>query len=163
MKNFLKGKTIIIGLLCVAWLAVIFYNGTRQGEVSQKSSKEIVKVISRFINISPATMERASIKFSNANYYVRKNAHFFQYLILSILICSVARQLKLCKSTQIFLVLFLLLFFSVADEFIQGYIPGRTSNVFDIIIDFSGGVLGMLIFSFKIRSRKRYLKTERYF
>lgn len=163
MKSLLKGKTIIIGLLCVAWLAVIFYNGTRQGEVSQKSSKEIVKVISRFINISPATMERASIKFSTVNFYVRKNAHFFQYLILSILICSVARQLKLCKSSEIFLVLFLLLLFPVADEFIQKYIPGRSSSILDIIIDFSGGILGMLVFSFTVRSRKRYLKTERYF
>lgn len=163
MKNLFKGKTIIIGLLCIAWLTVIFYNGTRQGEISQRSSNEIVKVISKFIDLTPSTIERTSIKLSNINYYVRRNAHFFQYLILSILICYVAKQLKLCKSTEIFLVLFLLLLFPVADEFIQGFIHGRTSNIFDIIIDFSGGVLGLLVFNFKIRSSKRYLKTERNF
>jgi VanZ family protein len=163
MSNLLKRKTILMGLLCVVWLVVIFYNGTRQGEVSQRSSKEIVKVISKFINISPIAAERASIKFINANFYVRKNAHFFQYLVLSILICSIVRQLKLCKSSEIFLVLFLLLLFPVADEFIQKYIPGRSSSILDIIIDFSGGVLGMLVFKIAVRSSKSHLKTRSYF
>jgi VanZ family protein len=163
MRKLLSGKTIVIGILCVAWLAVIFYNGTRQGEVSQRSSKEIVKVISKFINISPVAAERASIKFRNANFYVRKNAHFFQYLVLSILICAGVRQLKVCKSSEIFLVLFLLLLFPVADEFIQKYIPGRSSNILDIIIDFSGGVLGMFVFKIVFRSSKSQLKTKSYF
>jgi VanZ family protein len=157
MKNLLKRKTIIMGILCIIWLVVIFYNGTRQGEVSQRISKEGVKVISMFMDVLPTTIESNSIKFSTVNFYVRKNAHFFQYLILSILICAVVKQLKLYKSSKIFLVLFLILLFPVADEFIQKYIPGRTSSVFDIIIDFSGGVLGMLIY--KITSKISHLKT----
>lgn len=161
MRNLLRRKAIIMGILCITWLTVIFYNGTRQGEVSQRSSKEIVRIIRMFVDVSPITIEKASIKFSTVNFYVRKNAHFFQYLILSILICAVVKQLKLYKSSKIFLVLFLLLLFPVADEFIQKYIPGRSSNIFDIIIDFSGGVLGMLVS--RITSSKSHLKSESYF
>jgi VanZ family protein len=157
MRNLIKRKTIIMGILCITWLVIIFYNGTRQGEVSQRISKEVVKVISMFMDVLPTNIESNSIKFNTVNFYVRKNAHFFQYLILSILICAVVKQLKLYKSSKIFLVLFLLLLFPVVDEFIQIYIPGRTSNVFDIIIDFSGGVLGILIY--KITSKKSHLKT----
>ena len=163
MKSLIKGKTIMVGLLCVAWLVVIFYNGTRQGEVSQRSSKEVIKVISTFMDIPPDTLERASINFSTVNFYVRKNAHFFQYLILSMLICAGARQLKLYKSGEIFLVLFLLLLIPVADEFIQGYIPGRSSNTFDILIDFSGGILGMLLYRIMTRRSKSHIKTRGYY
>lgn len=163
MRNLLKRKTIIIGILCVGWLGVIFYNGTRQGEVSQRISKEVVKIINMVMDILPATIDSDSIKFIAVNFYVRKNAHFFEYLILGILICAVVRQLKLYKNRELFLVLFLLLIFPVADEFIQKYIPGRTSNIFDIIIDFSGGVLGMLIskiISTKKPSQERKLFLE---
>ena len=89
------------------------------------------------------------------NYYVRKNAHFFQYFILSILLCVAVRQFKLYKTSEIFLLLFLLLLFPVIDEFIQKYIPGRTSNIFDIVIDFSGGVLAMLISNIGYKFRKK--------
>ena len=145
MRILLKRETIAKILLCAIWLGVIFYNGTRQGEISQKTSKEFVEVVSTFINISPTTKDGASVTFNDFNYYVRKNAHFFQYLFLSILLCAVINQFKLYKSTKIFLLLFLFLFFPVIDEFIQKYIPGRTSNIFDVVIDFSGGILGMLI------------------
>ena len=166
MKHLSKIKVLILGLLCVGWIVVIFYNSTRQGDVSQRSSKKVVKVISAFMDIPQTTIESASTKFSTANLYVRKNAHFFQYLILSILMCAGLRQLKLYKSSGMFLVLFLLLFFSVSDEFIQGYIPGRTSNVFDIVIDFSGGVLGMILSRIILRilrNSKNPLKTKGYY
>ncbi|MBZ9636892.1 VanZ family protein [Clostridium sp. FP1] len=160
MKNLFERKTIAKVLLCVIWLCVIFYNGTRQGEISQKTSKEVIKVASEVMKIPAASIGAPGVKFSDVNYYVRKNAHFFQYFIFSIFLCSVVRQFKLYKTSEILLVLFLLLLFPVIDEFIQKYVPGRTSNVFDIIIDFSGGVLAMLIYNigYKIRKNKVTVK-----
>lgn len=154
MKHILKRKTIAKGLLCVIWLGIIFYNATRQGEISQRGSKQVTEVISVVLNIPSVALDTPSIKFSDINFYVRKNAHFMQYLILSILICAAVRQLKLYKTSEIFLLFFLLLFFSVMDEFIQIYIPGRTSNVSDIIIDFSGGILGIVISNFTHKMHK---------
>lgn len=145
MKHLFKRKIIAKALLCILWLGIIFYNGTREGEISQRSSKEVVKVVSRFINIPSATTDTPNVKSKSLNYYIRKNGHFFEYLILSVLLCAVVRQFKLNKSSEILLLLFLMLLFPVIDESIQKYIPGRTSNTFDIIIDFAGGILGMII------------------
>lgn len=145
MEIRIKRKTIAKVLICVIWLGVIFYNGTRQGEASQKTSKEVIKVASTVMNISPVNTGKTGINLSDVNYYVRKNAHFFQYFILSIFLCSAVRQFKLYKTSEIFLLLFLLLLFPVVDEFIQKFVPGRTSLIFDVVIDFSGGVLAMLI------------------
>ncbi|MBU3158338.1 VanZ family protein [Clostridium frigoris] len=145
MKIVLKRKTIAKILLCVFWLGLIFYNGTRPGETSQKSSRGLIDFAGRVLNISSANIEKVGVKFNDVNYYVRKNAHFFEYFIFSLLICSIVRQSKLQRSNKIWMLLFLLLMFPVIDEFIQKYIPNRTSNVLDIIIDFSGGILGMFI------------------
>jgi VanZ family protein len=91
-------------LLCVSWLGIIFYNGTRQGEISQRSSKQVIKVVSMFMNIPSPTIDSQSIKLNHLNFYVRKNAHFFQYLILSMLQCVAVRRFKLHKKSEIFLI-----------------------------------------------------------
>ena len=155
MRNSSIRKPITKILLCVIWLGIIFYNGTREGIISQKSSKEVVKVVSQFVNVPLEKIDRPTVKFNKINYYVRKNAHFFQYLIFSILLCAAVRQFKLYKSSELFLLLFFLLLFPVLDEFIQKYIPGRTSNIFDIMLDFSGGVFGMLIFNINAKMHKK--------
>lgn len=147
MKRILQRKTIFKVLICIVWLGLIFFNGTRQGEISQKSSKEVIKIASKFVSTPTGDIDKPGVQFSDVNFYVRKNAHFFQYLVLSVFMCAAVRHFKLYKSTKMFLLLFLLLLFPVMDEFIQKYIPGRTSNIFDVVIDFSGGILGMLIFN----------------
>lgn len=163
MRNLLKRKTIVKVLLCVIWLGLIFYNGTRQGEISQKSSKGVIKVASKVMKIPLRDIDSPSVKLTHINFYVRKNAHFFQYLIFSILLCAATREFKLYKTTEIFLILFLLLLFPVMDEFIQKYVPGRTSNIFDVIIDFSGGILGLVLYniSHNIHKNKAKLRLQK--
>ena len=58
MKNLFKRKTIAKVLLCVIWLGVIFYNGTRQGETSQKASTEVIKVASKVMNIPEPKIDK---------------------------------------------------------------------------------------------------------
>lgn len=154
MKKTIDKKALIRVLLCVIWIVLIFYNGTRPGKISQKSSHEVIKVASKVMHIKTSSIDKPGIQLSEINYYVRKNAHFIQYFILSILLCSAARQFKLCTTSQIFIILFLLLLFPLIDEVIQKYIPGRTSNIFDIVIDFSGGVLAMIISNILLKYRK---------
>lgn len=162
MRNSLKIKRIIKVLICVIWLGMIFYNGSRPGEVSQKTSKEVIKVASKVINIKTTKIDESGINFSDINYYVRKNAHFFQYFIFGILLCNAIREFKLFKTSEIFLLLFILLFFPVLDELMQKYITGRTSNIFDIVIDFGGGLLAVLISNISYRFIKSFSSKLQY-
>ncbi|WP_291637248.1 VanZ family protein [Clostridium sp.] len=162
MKNLLKTKTIVKIIICVIWVSVILYNGTRQGETSQRSSKEIVKLATMVMNIPTDAIDGPSIKFSDVNYFVRKNAHFFQYFILSILICTTIKEFNLNKWSEIFLLLFILLLFPVIDEFIQKYIPGRTSNIFDVVIDFSGGILGLTVSNLWYKMHEKKVEVRLY-
>lgn len=101
MKRILQRKTIFKVLICIVWLGLIFYNRTRQGKISQKSSKEIA---SKFVSTSTGDIDKPGVQFSDINFYVRKNAHFFQYLVLSGFMCAAVRHFKLYKSTKIFLI-----------------------------------------------------------
>lgn len=47
-----------------------------------------------------------------------------------------------------------MLLYAVMDEYRQLYIPGRTSSVRDIVIDFIGGIVGVIISQFIIGFKK---------
>lgn len=134
-------KCIIKAVICILWLTFIFYNGTRPGEQSQRVSGGIVNIIQETVYKNNDGGSKTK-RFRKLNYFVRKNAHFFEYLIFGVLFSSFLLEFRFNKITLIFILLFFILLFPVIDEFIQSFIQQRTSSVKDVIIDFSGGVIG---------------------
>ena len=53
-----------------------------------------------------------------------------------------------------------MLLYAVIDEFRQIYIPGRNSNVKDIVIDFIGGIGGVIIFQCVFICKNIFKKEE---
>ncbi|MDW8802198.1 VanZ family protein [Clostridium sp. A1-XYC3] len=80
------------------------------------------------------------------NVLIRKNAHAFEYLILSLLIGNLLFIFDFKGRKAIIYILFICLFYSVTDEFHQLFVPGRTSSVVDVLIDFLGAVIGTTLF-----------------
>ncbi|MBR3997128.1 MAG: VanZ family protein [Clostridia bacterium] len=75
----------------------------------------------------------------------RKLAHGVEFCILGSSVGGLMVSLKpVLRRCPVFMMLFFLLGTAVTDEFIQSF-TGRTSNVKDIIIDFSGAIIGMLL------------------
>lgn len=75
---------------------------------------------------------------------VRKAAHFAEYGMLGFFVGGAevfAHRIK--EYSYISLSLLVPLLTAVTDEFIQSFV-GRTSAVYDIVIDFSGAVCGLL-------------------
>lgn len=89
---------------------------------------------------------------------IRKGAHFSEFCLLGILItlCFIAIGKKISYYTGT--IFFICLSVGVTDEFIQSFIVGRSSEVRDVLIDFSGALLGYLIviLIFKIMQKKKY-------
>ena len=73
---------------------------------------------------------------------VRKSAHFIEYTVLGFF---TARGFKLSKKSPWFSVLASAVYAST-DEFHQTFIPGRSGEVGDILIDTAGATLGTLIY-----------------
>lgn len=64
------------------------------------------------------------------------------------------------SSEFIIYTLFFVLLYAVIDEFRQIYIPGRNSNVKDIVIDFIGGIGGVIIFQCVFICKNIFKKEE---
>lgn len=89
-----------------------------------------------------------SAKLDELDHIVRKNAHGFLYMTLAVFVSSAIFSFKKKGKDAVIYILFTCLFYAVTDEFHQSFIPGRTSMVSDILVDFSGAIIGLLIFYF---------------
>ena len=84
-------------------------------------------------------------------------AHFFEYTIFSILIFfGFSRVFKSRRFTstftftfiKIFATLFVGTFFALADEFHQQFVPGRYTDLNDVLVDGAGVIFGILLYLF---------------
>ena len=169
-------KTISI-FLCLFWMGFIFYMSSYNGEISHEQSTEVVNIIENAQSKLQSNNENkavkgnqdennAKIKSKQAKLYeldhiIRKNAHGFLYMVLALLVSGALFTYNKKGKDAIIYILFICLFYSVSDEFHQSFIPGRTSLVSDILVDFSGALIGLLIFYlfyYKVFKRSSYGK-----
>ena len=158
MKRFLL-------ILTIGWMCFIFYQGSRQLSDSYHNSDIVVnKVVSLIENLYEKVNPNSSKVITSKRrvklaYLIRKSAHFFEYGALAALLMIVFYLLKQSSLNRVIYSLFITLLCAVMDEFYQSFI-NRGSRVQDIIIDFSGAlvgtifvVIGMKIFT-KIKIKK---------
>ncbi|MEG0664694.1 MAG: VanZ family protein [Clostridia bacterium] len=155
-KNIFSIKTVF-SLLWILTTLFIFSNSLMVGEVSSNNSSGISQCITNFLNSL-----NFNVTLNDVTIFVRKSAHFCEYALLSIIISLCFNSFKIKLSYLWQKVLFFGLLTAVFDEFIQSFIAGRSSEVKDVLIDFSGIIFGFLVFLFiitiiNIISKKRKL------
>jgi len=160
-------------------MGFIFYMSGNNGTISHEQSTKVVNIIenaqgnqeksqdeskdkavsssdSSQVNKNNINVQQADA--SNLDHVVRKNAHAFMYMVLAILVSAALFSYNKNGKGMIIYILFICLFYAVTDEFHQAFIPGRTSLVSDILVDFMGALIGLAFFYFsyyKIYKRKR--------
>ena len=150
-------KKILI-ILCIFWMGFIAYNTSQTGESSNNTSVFITEgiinktqvVINNNVNNSDNSLIiRSDSKFIiKLNKYIRKFAHGFEFLILALMVFLTLKSFDIKNRECIIYTLFIVLLYAVIDEYRQLYIPGRNSSVRDIVIDFIGGIVGVVILQF---------------
>lgn len=156
-------KKIFI-IFCIFWMVFIAYNTSQTGESSNNTSVSITEgiinktqsVINNNINNSDslAIIRNDSEFIIKLNKYIRKFAHGFEFLVLALILFSTLKSFNIKNRDCIIYTLFIVLLYAVIDEYRQLYIPGRNSSVRDIVIDFIGGIVGVIILQFIISFKK---------
>jgi VanZ family protein len=79
-----------------------------------------------------------------------KGLHFLAYLILVFLLWFAISPNKRVnwRKTAVWLVLFAVVWYGVADELLQRYVVGRSCDVRDFLADLAGTLAGLILFSF---------------
>ena len=135
----MTGK-VISWLLVILWMALIFYlshqPATESNSLSTGITERIVAIIERLTS---------DIYFNESkfNHIIRKNAHFFAYLILGVLVSNALKNNGIKGSKRFLIALVICILYAISDEIHQLFIPGRAGQVRDVMIDSAGAVVGI--------------------
>ena len=130
-------KRIIKWVLLIIWMTIIFLlsHQAHSGDTTHSILEVIFPSIAKSNNIDIL------------NFIIRKLAHITEYLILTLLIISLLKEYSLEERTIIILSIIICFTYACSDEFHQAFIPGRTSLFKDVLIDTTGGIIGVLIYT----------------
>lgn len=119
-------------------------SGTDSAQLSYKVTQKLV-IYASDITDKNLTPEEIDIYTEKYHYYVRKLAHFSEYMILAI---TVAFPLYVYGMRGIWLMLFAGTFcigFACLDEYRQSFSIGRSPSKKDVMIDSCGVFVGIII------------------
>lgn len=126
----------------ILWMSIIFFLSSQVAdESSQLSSGITAFVMSLIEKIIPKT----TLDLEFLHFLVRKNAHFFAYLLLGLLARrAFYREGK--RGLELFgLSLLVCALYASSDELHQLFVPGRACQLRDVLIDSSGATLGLVV------------------
>jgi len=142
--------TIIVIILAIAINGYIIMHSCLDAAESTKASSSVVEVAEDVVNtVRPETITPEN--HDSFASFIRKAFGHFGLFAVSGLLTSLALYLSLSPfswSKHYINVMFSLvvgLFMGIITEMIQLTVPGRSGQVTDVIIDFSGYLLGTLI------------------
>lgn len=128
---------VIFTLCLMGTLVFIFYNSSKIGAISGGKSQAVMD----FVN---GILAKLGIGYRFSHYAIRKLAHFTEYAMLGFWLMLTLRIYTRRILSFIAWPLFLGLLTAVMDEFYQLFIPDRSGQVKDIVIDFAGVTAGLL-------------------
>lgn len=149
--------SVILVILTLLWLSVIFgFSGEDSSSSDQTSGKvteTVLTVAVENFKEKPASEQDELIK--KYNHPIRKLAHFSEYAVLGVLVClTVFSFIGPSRALSLYSLL-CCIFFSSADEIVQRFMPGRSCQLTDVLIDSSGALFGIILTAILIYFLKR--------
>jgi VanZ family protein len=153
-KNVWK---IISVLLVIVWMVMIFVMSNFPAETSSKQSGVVVEVVKTVFKVSPKQPDL----FNNLTTIVRKCGHAFEYFVLGVLLLNMLRQFWPAKhkgewARYWYLAVVGASIYAVTDEVHQAFVPGRSCELRDIIIDTVAAGVGVGLAMLIRRWRKTF-------
>ena len=118
----------------IIWMLFIFIMSHTNGNSSSSQSNFIAEIILKVINID----------YNTLTFLIRKAAHMGEYALLLFFIYYAFKKSTTYK--YIFSLSLLVTFlYACSDEFHQLFIPGRSGQLKDVLIDTIGGLFMLLV------------------
>lgn len=146
-------------------MIIIFLFSAKPADSSNESSKTIANLvldISESLNIMDEPLQEPEREYvlDYINHVVRKLAHFTEFAILALAVEFHNWIQKRKGARLILLSIGITVLYAASDEFHQLFVPGRSGEVKDVLIDSAGAVTGALLFYLALRLYENYRKTK---
>lgn len=153
--NYKPRITILISWAAVLlWMVLIFIFSGQVADQSNQLSHGVTEIV---IEAVEKVVPKAELDLHQLNHIVRKNAHFFTYLVLGLLVMHAIRRSGVMRMKGVLFAFLLCVLYAISDETHQLFVPGRGAKVKDVLIDSSGSLVGIGIFYAidRIRHKRR--------
>jgi VanZ family protein len=160
-KLYKSRKLIIITswTLVILNLGLIFYFSSKSADQSKELSGNVTKIVAQSVQkVSPS--KEATIDIEILHYLLRKNAHFFSYLVLGVLVMNAMKRSGVDGFKGIIVTFLICVLYAISDEFHQTFVLGRSGEVRDVIIDSAGVTIGILKYLGLVRIIKRLFNKQ---
>lgn len=140
-----KGKyhTISAWVAVFLWMGLIFYLSHQPASASSQLSGGIVDF---FINSIERLLPLINVDGSFFHFIVRKSAHLMAYFILGMLVLHALRSIIMTSWKRLLIAFLLCVLYATSDEIHQLFIPGRSGEVRDVVIDSIGAAGGISLY-----------------
>jgi VanZ family protein len=143
MFNNNKVIKFLSWLFVINWLLLIYYFSAQPAYDSNNLSNGLTEsIIETVEKVSP----EKDVNFNRLNHLIRKNAHFFIYLVLAVLLLNAFRNSGVFGIMALILTFVISVSYAISDELHQLFVPGRGGQVKDVFIDCAGTILGLSIY-----------------
>lgn len=133
-------RTFLRTLPAIVWMGMIFSFSNQPGGGSGALSRLIMSYLAK------VGIDFQAWFGEHAVWVLRKCAHFTEYMILFFLL-MLAFSVRWEKKTARWWALLGTFLYAASDEFHQLFIPGRVGDPLDVMIDTSGGFVGLVLIS----------------
>ena len=135
-------KTKLHILITILIMLFIFWQSAMPAAVSELESGSIVSRLAEWLQADEDLV----------SFVVRKSAHFTEFLILGVSLFLTVRDLR--KRPSFWIPWAIGAMYAVSDELHQHFVPGRSCEVRDMIIDACGVLVGVVICRWMARKKQ---------
>lgn len=154
-------KKLILWILVISCMGTIFFFSSQEAKDSDESSIGFITVFLNFFNVYEVFSETDIETLSKSlNGIVRTGAHFTIYAVLGLLLCMLFNEYNFKGSLTIIYAVISSFIYACSDEFHQSFVPGRSAQLSDILVDTLGALCGAL-FAFAILLAIRHIKSKK--
>ena len=139
-------------IFVIIWMVIIFLLSAQSANDSGSLSGGITDRIYQLLNIA-----FPNLNIETLHSIIRTLAHFTLYLVLGVLLLNALNYTEQKQSANFVLALLISFLYAISDEIHQVFVPGRAGQIYDVLIDFLGSLIGVntfLMYNKFIKKRK---------
>lgn len=147
-RKHLQRERIISWTMVIIMMTVIFIFSAKTANASEQMSMGVTQWISKLLGIRLAKAGKFGSSLYETlpviDHYVRKSAHFMEYALLAVLVFRALQiDLKTKKICLFAATWAVCSFYAATDELHQFFVPGRSCQIRDVLIDSAGALTGI--------------------
>ena len=136
-------KKIISWAAVVLWMGLIFYFSHQPATESAELSRGLTALVLEVVETLVPDLEVDAVGLHS---FVRKAAHFVTYFVLGVLVINALVQSGSTGYRSVAWALLVCVLYAISDEFHQTFVPGRSGEVADVLLDSLGSGVGIMVY-----------------